>query len=233
MLLGQLRPAIGPEVVDPQIHVPFAIAREGDLRAVGRPRGIELDRRVVGDLRRLAASRQDPEIAHRREGDRTAVRRHDRTDDAGHLLRLHRFERAMRDGVGAALERDFRGERHDPLAAGAGRRLTVAAAGRRREPMAPDVAVRRVEDFIRREPLRLEREQVQCTRGNDQTSAGTGARVQAVAGSVGDDISRGVPRGRCRHALVLDVGDDRPFMPFAGHGKESRPRIASAFCRVA
>ena len=113
--------AVRAEIVHPQFHPPAAVARKGERRAVGRPRGIELHRRVVRHLEWVAVAgidRHHPDVAERDERHGAAVGRDDRRHDAADALRRRGLERPVRDRVRRPLQREVRPERNRLDAAG-------------------------------------------------------------------------------------------------------------------
>jgi hypothetical protein len=180
------------QIVDPEIHAAAPIGRERDLAAIGRPCRIDLDRRIVGHLDRCAAARgQQPQIAHGDEGNRPAVGRHCRSDDAGQRLRILRFEIAMLDRVGRALQFHLRGKGH--------------RRGRAGHRAAADLAVGRVDELGARHPLRAKRKDVLARRHrtavDEQTAPGWKCDVGAGR-TPADGVRQLIRAKRLQHPLA-------------------------------
>ena len=135
------------EIADPDVHGARTIGGVCDGSPVRRPRGIKFEETVIRDALRLASNRHDPQIAERDKCDALPVGRDRRTDDPGDWPRSRRIEIAVVLLVTLSRERDRSGEFNVP------HRVILERA-----PL--DFSIRRVDEFVGRDPLRAEREDV-------------------------------------------------------------------------
>ena len=191
--VGEAAAAARLHVADPELQVlAVLVGGVGQLRAVGRPRGLGVERGVLGQVHRLAADRHHVDVADRGKRDLLAVGRDHRVHDAEHLARRDRGEVALAPRVGRRRARHLQGRAElDRL-----RRAAVDAAF-------ADLAVRDVVEVLGVGPRRAEGEHVLAA--GDRLAAdlvarrlGTAAAAAAAAagGDVIDDLPAGAPRRR-------------------------------------
>ena len=133
----------GPHVADPKLQVLVVLVGGVDeLRAVGRPRGIGVEREVPGDVHRLATNRHDVDVADRREGDLFSVGRDHGAHDAKHRSRHGRREVALPMRICRLRARYLHGRAELD-----GLRIPAVGAA------SPDLSVRHVEELCGRGPI--------------------------------------------------------------------------------
>jgi hypothetical protein len=101
------------QIAQPDIHRTFIVREINQLRSVGRPSGLSLNKNIARQAFGFLSLPGYPQIAERSEGHAPPVRRNCRSDDAARLSRRERIEVTFPARISRTIEseRCFKGER--------------------------------------------------------------------------------------------------------------------------